>query len=118
MASRLALDGAGESGREASSPPPPHPGSVSPTTAVLILTAYDDDRYVTGLLCPGCGTLRGLHQLLHGHLAAAFRLNPVMVLSLPLLGYVALASVWRRWHGLSRRPARPALAWAAWASCA
>ena len=33
---------------------------------------------VTGLLCPGCGTTRALHQLLHGHFAAAFRLNPFL----------------------------------------
>src|SRR2546421_11472933 len=26
----------------------------------------------TGLLCPGCGSLRALHQLLHGQVAAAF----------------------------------------------
>lgn len=38
----------------------------------------------TGLLCPGCGGLRALHQLLHGHLAAAFHFNPMLVLSLPL----------------------------------
>ncbi|MGA9994581.1 MAG: DUF2752 domain-containing protein, partial [Pyrinomonadaceae bacterium] len=40
-----------------------------------------------GLHCPGCGTLRGLHQLLHGNLAAAFAFNPLMVLSLPFIGY-------------------------------
>ena len=39
----------------------------------------------TGLLCPGCGGLRGLHQLLHGHLIAAFRFSPLLVLSLPCL---------------------------------
>jgi len=33
---------------------------------------------VTGLLCPGCGTTRALHQLLHGHVAAAFKLNPFL----------------------------------------
>jgi hypothetical protein len=38
----------------------------------------------TGLLCPGCGSLRALHQLLHGDLAAALRYNPLLVLSLPL----------------------------------
>ncbi|MGB9180269.1 MAG: DUF2752 domain-containing protein [Pyrinomonadaceae bacterium] len=42
---------------------------------------------LTGLHCPGCGTLRGLHQLLHGNLAAAFAFNPLMVLSLPFIGY-------------------------------
>ena len=39
----------------------------------------------TGLLCPGCGSLRALHQLLHGNVTAAFRFNPVLMLSLPVL---------------------------------
>lgn len=38
---------------------------------------------MTGLLCPGCGGLRGLHQLLHGHLEAAFRFNPMLVVAAP-----------------------------------
>jgi len=40
-------------------------------------------RAVTGLLCPGCGTLRALHQLSHGNLQAALLLNPLTVLMLP-----------------------------------
>jgi len=44
-------------------------------------------RTLTGLNCPGCGTTRGLHQLLHGNFVAAFELNPLMVLMLPVLGY-------------------------------
>src|SRR5437899_12763440 len=39
----------------------------------------------TGLLCPGCGGLRAMHQLLHGHIAAAFSLNPFLVISAPIL---------------------------------
>jgi hypothetical protein len=42
-------------------------------------------RWATGLLCPGCGTLRAIHQILHGHFAAALALNPMLVLTLPLL---------------------------------
>lgn len=48
---------------------------------------------LTGLWCPGCGSARALHELLHGDLAAAFGLNPLMVLALPLLGYCALSLV-------------------------
>jgi hypothetical protein len=44
-------------------------------------------RLLTGLYCPGCGTLRGLHQLLHGHLMAALDLNPLMVVASPYLIY-------------------------------
>ena len=42
---------------------------------------------LTGLYCPGCGSLRAFHQLLHGHLLTALSLNPLMVLMLPFLGY-------------------------------
>lgn len=55
---------------------------------------------LTGLHCPGCGTTRALHQLAHGQLAAAFRLNALTVSLLPLLALAAL-----RGTDLSRRPA-------------
>ena len=42
---------------------------------------------ITGLYCPGCGSSRSIHQLLHGHLLIGFKLNPLMVLSLPFLIY-------------------------------
>jgi len=45
---------------------------------------------VTGLYCPGCGSLRALHQLLHGHVTRAFSLNPLLVLSLPFLAFLSL----------------------------
>jgi hypothetical protein len=48
---------------------------------------------VTGLNCPGCGTVRGLHQLLHGHVLAAFRLNALSMSLLPFLGYPFLSNV-------------------------
>lgn len=44
-------------------------------------------RYLTGWYCPGCGSLRALHQLLHGNLRAAWALNPLTVLLLPFLTY-------------------------------
>ena len=44
-------------------------------------------RLITGWQCPGCGTTRACHQLLHGHLVAAFELNPLMILTLPFLIY-------------------------------
>jgi hypothetical protein len=40
---------------------------------------------ITGLDCPGCGAQRALHQLLHGNIIAAFRLNAMFVLSLPIV---------------------------------
>jgi hypothetical protein len=44
-------------------------------------------RYLTGWYCPGCGSLRALHQLLHGNLGAAWALNPLTVILLPFLVY-------------------------------
>ena len=44
-------------------------------------------RYLTGWYCPGCGSLRALHQLLHGNLSAAWALNPLTVILLPFLAY-------------------------------
>jgi hypothetical protein len=61
----------------------------------LVLFCFDPRQYhfypvcffhkTTGLLCPGCGALRAMHQLLHGHWAAAFHFNPMLIVSLPLL---------------------------------
>jgi hypothetical protein len=45
---------------------------------------------LTGLYCPGCGSLRTIHQLLHMHFLSAFKLNPLLVLSISLLGYLLL----------------------------
>ena len=41
----------------------------------------------TGCYCPGCGTLRSLHQLLHGNVVSALGYNPLTVLSLPFIAY-------------------------------
>ena len=54
---------------------------------------------LTGLHCPGCGTLRALHQLLHGNLLVGFLLNPLMVLCLPFLAYLFLSSCVRAVSG-------------------
>ena len=48
---------------------------------------------LTGLYCPGCGTLRGLHQLLNGNLVAAFGYNPYSMLALPIIGYAFLSAL-------------------------
>src|SRR5687768_3288825 len=42
---------------------------------------------LTGFLCPGCGSQRALHQLLHGNFLAALQLNALLVISVPLLLY-------------------------------
>ena len=67
-------------------------------TALFILFFIDPNVYpifprcpflvATGLECPGCGSQRAVHQLLHLNIEAAFRHNPLIVLYLPyvLLG--------------------------------
>jgi hypothetical protein len=48
---------------------------------------------ITHLHCPGCGSLRALHLLTHGDVAAAFDSNPLLIGGAPILGSIAL---WRR----------------------
>lgn len=58
---------------------------------------------LTGCLCPGCGSQRALHALLHFDIPTAFAFNPLMVISLPYLSLgVALTFfdrniAWVRW---------------------
>ncbi|WP_417185896.1 DUF2752 domain-containing protein [Bacteroides sp.] len=40
---------------------------------------------LTGLKCPGCGSQRAIHSLLHFNYAEAFRHNALLVVSLPLI---------------------------------
>jgi len=46
---------------------------------------------LTGLQCPGCGTTRALHHLLHGDVAGAFHLNAMLFVAVPF-GVIATAS--------------------------
>lgn len=52
---------------------------------------------LTGLLCPGCGGMRSVHELLNGDVAAAARSNGLFIVGLPVaLGWWG----WRRRRGL------------------
>jgi len=44
-------------------------------------------RLLTGMQCPGCGSTRAFYQLLHLHPIAAFKFNPLMILTLPFIVY-------------------------------
>ena len=65
--------------------------------AVILLRVFDPAssrlfppcpiHYFTGFYCPGCGSLRAVHQLLQGHLQAAWAMNPLSVLLFPFLAY-------------------------------
>lgn len=69
-------------------------------------------RMLTGLECPGCGTTRALHHLLHGRIDEAFRLNP-MLFVLVAVALCALPSVLR-----GRSPQFLMKPWFAWTSFA
>jgi len=40
-------------------------------------------RAITGYACPGCGSLRALHDLAHGHFVTALTHNAMLVMMLP-----------------------------------
>jgi hypothetical protein len=64
---------------------------------------------LTGWNCPGCGSLRGMHQLLHGHLLTALRCNAPLMLSLPLAAFYSLRqfSRWRAGRPVTFPAIRP-----------
>ena len=80
------------------------PGGVAASVAVLFVYvgAVDPNQhghyptcpylFLTGLYCPGCGTLRMIHALAHGHFGEAFGRNMLAFCMLPLLAFI-----WARW---------------------
>jgi hypothetical protein len=56
---------------------------------------------MTGWNCPGCGALRATHQLLHGHVATAFRLNPLLVIAIPIVIIFVMRMAIRKWRSKS-----------------
>jgi hypothetical protein len=77
------------------------------TTAIYPVCFF---HATTGLLCPGCGTLRALHQLSHGNFAAAWQLNAFTVSLLPVAAWLGLrelisVTTGKRLPGIVTRPA-------------
>ncbi len=75
----------------------PHVPGIYPTCPSFALT---------GTYCPGCGSMRALHDLWHLDLGGAWGMNPLLVLSLP-----AVVASWFAWlrRAATGRPRR----WAA-----
>ncbi|MBX3722811.1 MAG: DUF2752 domain-containing protein [Turneriella sp.] len=46
--------------------------------------------WLTGFYCPGCGSLRAIHELLHLRIAAAWSLNPLLIAAIPFVAMVLL----------------------------
>lgn len=55
---------------------------------------------LTGLKCPGCGSQRALHHLLHFDILSAFQKNPLLVVSIP---YMLLGASFDNSFGLVKR---------------
>ena len=81
--------------------------SVALATALVVYFLFDPSTspfprcpflMLTGWLCPGCGSQRAIHSLLHLDIAAAWRYNALLVLSIP---YVLLLVV-AEWGGARR----------------
>lgn len=63
--------------------------------AVVIYFSYSPEEssffpqcpfhYLTGCDCPGCGSQRAVHHLLHLRVSSAFVANPLMVLAIPYI---------------------------------
>lgn len=68
---------------------------------------------LTGLNCPACGSLRALHHLTHGEIAAAFRCNPLLMVLLPLIAVVGIRWFRRGRGAFGNDPIflRPITAW-------
>lgn len=56
---------------------------------------------LTGYKCPGCGSQRAVHALLHGDLVAAFRYNALLLIAIPWIALCLFAE--------SRRTRNPRL---------
>lgn len=48
-------------------------------------------KLLTGYDCPGCGSTRALHALVHGRIAEAWDYNPALFFVVPLIGLVVIA---------------------------
>ncbi|HXJ85460.1 MAG TPA: DUF2752 domain-containing protein [Candidatus Binatia bacterium] len=55
-------------------------------------------HYFTGLYCPGCGSLRAIHALLHGDLRQAWAMNALTITMLPLIAYGSASEIHMRFR--------------------
>ncbi len=74
--------------------------SVVLVTALVVYSLFDPATtpfprcpflMLTGWQCPGCGSQRAIHSLLHLDIAAAWRYNALLVLSIPYLLLLVVA---------------------------
>lgn len=65
---------------------------VDPTSKRAIPCAFHE---VTGWYCPGCGSTRAAHALVHGHLLQAIGYNPLAAIVLPIVAIRAILTMVR-----------------------
>lgn len=52
-------------------------------------------KTLLGMQCPGCGSLRAAHALLHGNISQAWALNKPLLVALPLAALAGLLTLLR-----------------------
>lgn len=68
--------------------------------------------YITGYKCPGCGSQRALHQLLHLRFSEAFRYNALFIISIPFVMFLCIADIMRlKYKKLYIASRNPFLSW-------
>lgn len=71
---------------------------------------------MTGLKCPGCGSQRAIHSLLHLNIGSAISYNFMLVASIPLVAILIYAELRRKTSPtLYSRINKPAFTWAIFA---
>ena len=85
---------------------------LAATVYVALVDPNSPGHYVTcpllattGLYCAACGGLRAVHDLAHLDVAGAWRMNPLLVIALPLM-----VAAWVRWVARASRALRPTAA--------
>lgn len=82
-------------------------------TTVAGVTIQCPVHGTTGGFCPGCGSTRAVHELLHGDVVGSLTCHPLVLPLTLLLGYLAASWAVRR-RGVVARWARSATELPAW----
>jgi hypothetical protein len=78
--------------------------------------AYCPWKLLTGLDCPGCGSLRAVNDLTHGDLVAAASSNLLFVVAVPVVVVLWLLWLRRSWTGSAPRRLAPRTTKVVWAA--